>query len=917
MSIPRKEVTEKRLCLEDGEKERARIAAEESVKAEPRINITSPPSGLPRPHPGPLGISTTKANIPVPPPSALATARIIDELGRFPYPEGIKGPKVELNINARDGKFIYDREFLLQFMPVCKEKPESLAAPDAIVPYPTSQPMHIGSKLGEKHNHSNRVPDPESAAALAQSLFEPVAPLRTRSKRGEKRKDSNRVPTGPGSPHGYSMGHESSAALAQSMLEPVAPLQQSANRWDRHSLGSNDPDSLDVVVRKVRGLLNKLTMEKFDSISDQIIAWANKSEKEKDSRTLVQVIRLVFESAVDQATWSEMYARLCRKMMEQISPKVQDDSIKNAEGKPIAGGQLFRKYLLNRCQEDFEQGWATKEAIAAVTAFKAIQDQAPEATAEKEGDGKEGIVLYSNEYYAMQKAKRQGLGLIKFIGELFKLQMLTERIMHECVKKLLWNVENPEEEEIESLCTLLTTVGQLLDTAKARAHMDVYFSRMKELTKSPYVSLRMQFMLQDIIELRERKWISRDAVDAPTTIAQIHAAGKEKAAQEKESYQRQTSMSRSGSCRDGERGEFPQVGGDGWAVAGAPWSPSKAGDLSKFGQISDMTVPATLRQVSGKSSVSIAKPGSSSNTPHRPRKQDIAKLFYNPPSAPPSQASSDTSPPNIRPSDLPPSSQPPSIPSSSHPPYPSFLPQNGMRPQQPNAGPNGDAATSSGPRSPQYQWQVPTGNAPHIPSGPGGHIPVADKKHKAAERELLKTEEEEREKECLQPEVEERKNAEEGSKRLQQEEEEKEPAEEEVVKAEVEATSHPSALAIARIIDDLGRVPYPEGTKSPRVELNINAMDDMTENSFCSLCRYARRSLNHLLLPMLSALSRRTTLTTGNIARALVLCHLSTRPSPQASLSLVRPATRAHLLHLVLRAAFTPDRKTPNLNLSI
>ncbi|KAG2739125.1 hypothetical protein P692DRAFT_201873433 [Suillus brevipes Sb2] len=32
-----------------------------------------------------------------------------------------------------------------------------------------------------------------------------------------------------------------------------------------------------------------------------------------------------------------------------------------------------------------------------------------------------------------QKAKRQGLGLIEFIGELFKLQMLTERIMHEFV----------------------------------------------------------------------------------------------------------------------------------------------------------------------------------------------------------------------------------------------------------------------------------------------------------------------------------------------------------------------------------------------------------------------------------------------------------------------------------------------------
>ncbi|KAK0486244.1 armadillo-type protein [Armillaria novae-zelandiae] len=378
------------------------------------------------------------------------------------------------------------------------------------------------------------------------------------------------------------------------MLEPVAPLLQSANRWDRRLFIFSDPDSPDVVDRKVKGLLNKLTMEKFDSISDQIIAWANKSEKEKDGRTLIQVIRLVFESAIDQATWSEMYACLCRKMMEQISSRVQDDGIKNAEGKPIAGGQLFRKYLLNRCQDDFERGWVAKEVTTAAAASKAIEDQAAKAAAEKKGDEEEEIALYSEEYYAAQKAKRQGLGLIKFIGELFKLQMLTERIMHECVKKLLGSVENPEEEGIESLCKLLTTVGQLLDTSKARAHMDVYFSRMKELTKSLNVSSRMQFMLQDILELRERKWVSRNAVAAPTTLAQIHET---KAAQEKESYQRQMSMSRGGSRRGGDRGDFPQVGPDGWAVAGgnsAPRPPSKAGDLSKFGQISNKGAPLTF-----------------------------------------------------------------------------------------------------------------------------------------------------------------------------------------------------------------------------------------------------------------------------------------------------------------------------------
>jgi translation initiation factor 4G len=115
--------------------------------------------------------------------------------------------------------------------------------------------------------------------------------------------------------------------------------------------------------------------------------------------------------------------------MEQISTNVQDDGIKNAEGKPITGGQLFRKYLLNRCQEDFERGWVAKEATAAAAATKALEDEAAKvANAKTKEAGTEEIVLYSEEYYAAQKVKRHGLSLIKFIGELLKLQMLTERI---------------------------------------------------------------------------------------------------------------------------------------------------------------------------------------------------------------------------------------------------------------------------------------------------------------------------------------------------------------------------------------------------------------------------------------------------------------------------------------------------------
>ncbi|KAH7909368.1 ARM repeat-containing protein [Hygrophoropsis aurantiaca] len=637
-----------------------------------------PPSELPRRRPGPLDLSKqTPGSMTPGPMSALATARHIEDLSAIEYPEGIKSPSVGLNAGVKDRKFRYDRDFLLQFMSICKEKPDHLPPLDVLGIEPVDQSTFAMSRGGSgRHRNASGALTPSATArqnsiglgiggfgganaggfamgqfstpttklsseerfamasgarsasvgSAAGMQFGRNAPMartssqggpghmtkRTRSKRGVDRSEGGGKPQGgqafggQGGHGGQGGGGGMGVGVGGVPLEPVAPLEVSANRWVAGSTSRKpaaEADSPELVDRKVKGLLNKLTMEKFGSISDQIIAWANKSQNESDGRTLIQVIRLVFEKATDEAAWSEMYARLCRKMMEQISAEVQDDGIRNAEGKPIAGGQLFRKYLLNRCQEDFERGWFAKEAAAAAAKVKASSDEATKAANDSAGaDGE--TALYSDEYYVAQKAKRQGLGLIKFIGELFKLQMLTERIMHECVKKLLGNVENPEEEEIESLCQLLKTVGRILDNVKARAHMDVYFTRMRELGKSANVSSRMQFMLQDVIELRERKWVSRKEVAAPTTIAAVHeAAAKEKASAEKESYQRQLSMSRGGSRRGGERNN-PEFGPDGWAVAGQARPPPKAGDLSNFGKI-NKAAPMTF----GPSSVFAGKGG--------------------------------------------------------------------------------------------------------------------------------------------------------------------------------------------------------------------------------------------------------------------------------------------------------------------
>ncbi|ETE56348.1 hypothetical protein L345_17941, partial [Ophiophagus hannah] len=78
--------------------------------------------------------------------------------------------------------------------------------------------------------------------------------------------------------------------------------------------------------------------------------------------------------------------------------------------------------------------------------------------------------------------------------------MLTEAIMHDCVVKLL---KNHDEESLECLCRLLTTIGKDLDFEKAKPRMDQYFNQMEKIVKERKTSSRIRFMLQDVIDLRQ------------------------------------------------------------------------------------------------------------------------------------------------------------------------------------------------------------------------------------------------------------------------------------------------------------------------------------------------------------------------------------------------------------------------------
>ena len=217
-----------------------------------------------------------------------------------------------------------------------------------------------------------------------------------------------------------------------------------------------------VVQQKVKAALNKITPGKFQKISDQILDIVNQSRFETDALTLRQVVQLTFEKAIEEAVQCSMYAKLCQVLMESMDPSIKDEStIDPKTGNTIAGGMLFRKYLVNRCQVACEH-------------FHLIT----------EGLTDEAVI------------KRRVLGLIQFIGELFKHCMLTERIMHEVIKKLINYEGIPLEYEIESLCVLFRTIGSTLDiSAKSRPAMEAYFARIKLMIELPRIPSYSKAML--------------------------------------------------------------------------------------------------------------------------------------------------------------------------------------------------------------------------------------------------------------------------------------------------------------------------------------------------------------------------------------------------------------------------------------
>lgn len=441
-------------------------------------------------------------------------------------------------ITNRTGKRIYSKQFLLD---VC----EKIIKLDLLH-------QESDDNIGMEGNRL------QSAFSEKIDLFAPAY-----SSSSQRYTPTNRQnePSRRQSQHNYagrsSAGQERQRKVITSVsLTQEVELKTASNPWrptkEIKEDGPTDELETESLKKRFRSILNKLTPNNFENLARAVTDLNIDTEAK-----LGEVIDIVFAKALAEPGYCVLYGQMCSHLK-----------------KITAGTANFGNTLLRRCQSQFQSD-----------IYSSIDMQGRKEKIEKEETEEVKKQLQEELYEEMYRCRMRGLGLIKFIGELYKIQMLNDKIMFECVLRLL---SDTSEESLECLCDLLTTIGEKLDrssqnnaekekkapksASKAVAYqggqksaaavvasgstsqqqqqqqklaeqqtaitsLDQVFEQLHKIRKNKDLDLpvRIRFKLLDTCELREKdNWQSKKTKDNnPKKIEEIREAHKEKLEQER------------------------------------------------------------------------------------------------------------------------------------------------------------------------------------------------------------------------------------------------------------------------------------------------------------------------------------------------------------------------------------------------
>ncbi|RUS91062.1 hypothetical protein EGW08_001190 [Elysia chlorotica] len=432
-------------------------------------------------------------------------------------------PGAAVKKDGKDNKLQYDRAYLMELRECASSqtKPEGLPNLEIILDRPVNRAA------------SGTSPD------FTPNFFQPSTPQRHPQQMG---KSASRGRARPGE-----MPMPQRIIKSVSIQNDVKALHQSEKPWKptpKQIASGEISNKVDNLESKALFILNRLTPTNFAPLSDEMMAL-----KIGDYDTLEHLVKIFFDKVTLETKFVEAYAKLCKKMCSLKVPPPA--GLKESQA-------TFRVLLLTKCQTEFE---SDKTIV-----FEDPEEKRKKLEAELP-DGPEKAEKIEKTLYHMKLRRLKFYGNIRFIGELFKLNLLTENIMHDCIFRLL---KARDDESLLSLCQLISTVGAILDTDKAKQRMDQYFAQMGKIAEER--KSRIKFTLKDAIELRQNNWVPRKEQTGPKKIDEVRQDFQQEQ-QTKQFLQNQPPPPRNdsqiGSRRGSRQRQEEKPSDDGWNTVGS------------------------------------------------------------------------------------------------------------------------------------------------------------------------------------------------------------------------------------------------------------------------------------------------------------------------------------------------------------
>mmetsp|Transcript_208 Transcript_208/g.696 ORF Transcript_208/g.696 Transcript_208/m.696 type:complete len:821 (-) Transcript_208:118-2580(-) len=229
------------------------------------------------------------------------------------------------------------------------------------------------------------------------------------------------------------------------------------------------------VLRRMRSILNKLTMDKFDDLYEQLIMESGIATEQHVRMLMVEV----FEKATTQHHFVGMYTNMCVRLSTWFKEHVDIGD--------------FKGILLDQCQASFSANMQRPPELA-------------EEVRGKTADEQDELELKRHKW------KLRMVGNVKLVGQLLVQELVKSKVLIICAEELL---ASRTADAMELLASLLTTVGLKFDVPSWRHHdaLCKVFVQVKGLAQDPKVlGSRPRCLLQDVLDLRAQGWEDKRAV---------------------------------------------------------------------------------------------------------------------------------------------------------------------------------------------------------------------------------------------------------------------------------------------------------------------------------------------------------------------------------------------------------------------